>query len=228
LEDAADILSLIKTDDDVMEALYLRSFQAYILTGRGDAAQAAAMLPWMIEKGRESVGFLTGNALLAAAPAYVQLGETQNALTLLAECLETPATVLSNYELVPSVVRAALSVGEQQLATGLFTCITADSDARPPLVQHVVTSVRALIAEAHGEYAAAAEGFAGAAASWRTFEMPYEEGQALLGMGRCLARIGRRTEAAAALHGARGRFAELEARPALEETDSLLGTLPRA
>ena len=195
LEEAADTLSLIQTGDDVMGTLYLKSFQVYILTERGDAARAAAVLPWMIEKGRENVGFVRGNTLLAATLACAQLGETEEAVTLLAECLETPATVLSNYELVPSVVRAALSVGEQQLAAGFFACITTASDVRPPLVQHVVTSVRALIAEAHGEHAAAAEVFADAAARWRAFDMPYEEGHALLGQGRCLVRLGSTGEA---------------------------------
>ena len=146
---------------------------------------------------------------------------------MLAECLETPATVLSNYELVPSVVRAALSVGEQQLAAGFFACITTASDVRPPLVQHVVTSVRALIAEAHGEHAAAAEVFADAATRWRAFDMPYEEGHALLGQGRCLVRLGSTGEAKESLGEARTLFARLKARPALEETDSLLGSLPR-
>ena len=52
--------------------------------------------------------------------------------------------------------------------------------------------------------------------------MPYEEAHALLGRGRCLAAAGRRAEAEEPLAAARGIFARLGARPALEETDELL------
>ena len=229
LEEAADILSLIETDDDVADALYLMSFQAHILAERGDAARIARVLPWVVEKGREATSYIRGNVLLGAALAYAQIGEADSALRLLSECLDAPAAVLGNQELVPCAVRAALSAGDQRLAVGFLSCIAAGTPIPAlPLYQHVSTSVRALVAEAHGDDEAAAEGFADAAGRWRTFEMPYEEGQALLGMGRCLARLGRRAEAVEALDRARGLLARLKARPALEETDSLLSSVPRA
>ena len=227
LVDAADILSIVDADDDVAEALYLRSFQARILTERGDAARAAEMLPWLAEKGRENLSFLKGNALLAAGPAYVQLGERDQGVGLLDECLSAPAAVRSNNELVLGAVRSALSVGERSIAERFLACITTEPSARPPLVQHVIASLQALMAEAHGEYQAAGDAFAVAAARWRMFETPYEEGHALLGQGRCLVRLGRQAEAPRPLNQARDLFARLKARPALEETDSLLRSLPR-
>ena len=158
LLDAADILSIVDANEDVLEALYLRSFQARILTERGDAARAVGILPWLAEKGRESFSFFRGNALLAAGPAYVQLGEREQAVGLLNECLDTPTAVLCAHELVPAAVRSALSVGEPQIAERFLACITAESSARPPLVQHVIASVQALVAEACGEYASGGRG----------------------------------------------------------------------
>ena len=201
LEDAADILSLIETDDDVANALYVKSFQVHMLAERGDAAQAAGVLPWMVEKGRESTSYLRGNALLGAALAYAQIGEADTTLSLLAECLGTPAAVLCNQELVPCAVRAALSGETSSWLPISCTCIAAGT-AAPRTAAGTSTSLppcgrwsRRLTAT----YEAAAEGFADAAGQWRTFEMPYEEGQALLGQGRCLVRLGRQAEAVEAL-----------------------------
>jgi class 3 adenylate cyclase len=60
------------------------------------------------------------------------------------------------------------------------------------------------------------------AEGWREFGDPYEEGQALIGQGRCLAARGRAPEAAAPLAAAREIFARLGARPALAETDAVM------
>jgi hypothetical protein len=55
--------------------------------------------------------------------------------------------------------------------------------------------------------------------------VPYEEGHALLGQGRCLAALGRAPEAAAPLAAAREIFARLGAKPALAETDAVMRRL---
>jgi hypothetical protein len=86
--------------------------------------------------------------------------------------------------------------------------------------------LQGLLEERRGMVDAAAAHFAHAATRWHDFHMPYEEAHALLGRGRCLAAaLGKRGEAAASLAAAREIFARLEARPALAETDALLGAL---
>jgi len=95
-------------------------------------------------------------------------------------------------------------------------------DGPLPVQQNVMVSVHAALAEAHGELEAAAASFADAAQRWHDFGVPYEEGHALLGQGRCLVALGRAPEAAAPLAAAREIFARLKARPALEETDRWL------
>jgi hypothetical protein len=89
----------------------------------------------------------------------------------------------------------------------------------------VAATGRAIIADARGEHEAAAAGFADAAARWHDFGVPYEEAQALLGEGRCLMALGRAPEAAPVLQEARAIFARLGARPALAETEGLLGEM---
>ena len=64
-----------------------------------------------------------------------------------------------------------------------------------------------------------------AAAGWRDFCVPYEEGHALLGQGRCLVALGRAPEAAGPLAAAREIFARRGAKPALGDTDAVLAGL---
>jgi hypothetical protein len=64
--------------------------------------------------------------------------------------------------------------------------------------------------------------FADAAARWETFEVPWEQAQALLGQGRCLLMLARAAEAREPLRTARDIFSSLGARPALAEVDRLL------
>ena len=90
---------------------------------------------------------------------------------------------------------------------------------------HTGVTCRAPLAEARGEHETAAAGFADAAARWHGFGVPYEEGHALLGQGRCLVALGRAPEAAAPLAAAREIFARLGAKPALTETDAALAGL---
>ena len=89
-----------------------------------------------------------------------------------------------------------------------------------------MATVSALVAEARGKYAEAAPAFGTAASGWHDFDVPYEEGHALLGRGRCLVALGRASEAAAPLGAARDIFARLAAKPALAETDKLMQKVP--
>ena len=119
---------------------------------------------------------------------------------------------------LPEMLRCAEGCGPhgpmEQLAERIPTSLATQRFAR--------TYGGALLAEARGEHAAAAAGFADAAAGWHQFEVPYEEAQALLGEGRCLVALGRAPEAAPVLDLAREIFARLGAKPALEETAALL------
>ncbi len=82
--------------------------------------------------------------------------------------------------------------------------------------------MRAALAEAQGDLQAAAEGYEDAAERWQSFGVVPEQAFALLGQGRCLTRLGRRSEAGPILQQAGEIFQKLQAAPALAETDDLL------
>jgi hypothetical protein len=115
-------------------------------------------------------------------------------------------------------VRAAVALRQPELATRLVNGV----EPRTPLFEHALSACRAQLADAAGEHAEATQLYAEAAGRWRAFGNVPERAYALLGQGRCLAPQGN-VEAEAPLREARGLFASMGYKPALAETDALLG-----
>ena len=84
------------------------------------------------------------------------------------------------------MARTAVTLGRPDLAAGLMARI----DLATPFHQNLRCTVAAMVGEADGELNEAATGFADVAVRWHDFGIPYEEAQALLGQGRCLAALG--------------------------------------
>jgi hypothetical protein len=221
---AADLLPELQETESVWDMLHLRSLQALLHARRGDSAEDAAHVIWLVEKGRESeVGWARVYALVAASAVRLRCGESDAAVDLLAECFGLPRASISLLEVVPEAVRTAIGGGDDGLAARIVTQVDSLLAAsRLPLEQYVMASIDGLVRERRADHEAAAADFAAAAAGWHEFGMPYEEGHALLGQGRCLVALGHAPEAAAPLAAAREIFARLGARPALAETDALL------
>jgi len=95
-----------------------------------------------------------------------------------------------------------------------------------PLLEHGLVSCRAQLAEA-GDEAEAAILYAEAAGRWRGFGDVREYAHALLGQGRCLVAQDK-IEAEAPLREARELFASMGYKPALLETEALLGSADAA
>ncbi len=224
LRQAALLLPELEATEQVWNLLFLRSRQAMLLTSRGDPAEVASFVPWMVRKGRESeVGWVRALALLAGAAVHLQARESEAALCLLTDCFTPPRTTISILEVVPEAVRTALGCNGDRLAARIVQRLDSLLPAsRLPLGQHVMASIHGSLGERRAEYESAAADFAAAAAGWRGFGMPYEEGHARLGHGRCLLALGSAAEATAPLAAAREIFARLGAKPALAEVDRLL------
>jgi len=90
-----------------------------------------------------------------------------------------------------------------------------------PLQAHALSAARPQLAEAAGEHAQAAILYADAASRWQEFGNVPERAYALLGQGRCLAALGQ--PPAEPLRKARELFASMGYKPALAETEALLG-----
>jgi class 3 adenylate cyclase/tetratricopeptide (TPR) repeat protein len=219
---AADTLvRRIESTDDWMSLLVVRLAQGWVLTRRGEFAEAHRIAQWAVEQGRDSGDpqFLAA-ALPLAATARFGTGDAAGATAFLAELEQIPNVRLtpSYAPNLPEATRVAIAADDEGLATRLIDGF----EPVYPLDEHALTTVRALLAEQRGNLAGAADLFADAAERWAQFDMPWECAQALLGEGHCRLVLGRSAEASDRLRAARDTFTALNARPALTRTDALL------
>jgi tetratricopeptide (TPR) repeat protein len=223
LETAADLAPELERSEAGSDLVIVRTQVALLHTYRGEPLLAAPFLSWLEQRGVESeIPWISAYALLSSAPARYALGQVEAALGLLDDWERRPRPGSGpNYvAYLPAAVRTALAAGEDGLAERL----ASGAETTLPMQRNVLASLRALVGERRGEVQRAATLFAAAAAGWGAFTMPYEEAEALLGRGRCLVALGHRREAEEPLAAARGIFARLAARPALEATDRLLSS----
>ena len=118
----------------------------------------------------------------------------------------------------PSLVRAAISMGDRALAERLAVGI----DAIAPYPAHAAVATNASLIEMRGDLQGAAEAYGDAARRWAGFGVVSEQAFALLGQGRSLLGMGRSVEASSVLRESRAIFERLGAAPALAEADELL------
>ena len=119
--------------------------------------------------------------------------------------------------LLPEIVRCALAVSAHELAHRLVN----GTEPRAPLFEHTLRTTQALLTEASGDHASAADLYGDAARRWHEFENAPERAYALLGYGRCLLAL-KRPIAGATLREARDQFASIGYKLALTETDTLI------
>jgi class 3 adenylate cyclase/tetratricopeptide (TPR) repeat protein len=199
--------------------------RAEVLNGMGRNDEALELAERVCELVRQwdfGARDATGRSLLVLT--LVMAGRRQEAVQVLTELAAIASCAVNIQEFLPALMRCAVRCQEVGLAEQLL------HGQRPgvPLADHAIATGEALISEARGEHQTAAAGFADAGQRWHDFGVPYEEAQALLGQGRCLAALGRAREAAAQLAAAREIFTWLGAKPALAETDELLQQIATA
>ena len=109
LRQVALLLPELEATEQIWNLLFLRSLQAMLLTSRGDPAEAASFMPWVVRAGRENeVGWVRVFALLAGSAVHLQAGENEEALDLLTDCFTPPRAAISVVEVIPEAVRTAL------------------------------------------------------------------------------------------------------------------------
>ena len=212
------------------EAGVVRSVFAMLQVARGEALdtqEGEQLLTRLVAMGRpgEADHLLSATCAVLAAHLQTARGKTDEALTLLARCVDErhlgpwgAACEGYRFGIRAWAIRLALRVGDSPLAERLV----AQATTLTPADRLAATVAQSLVDEAHGELETAAAGFADAAAGWHDFGVLYEEAQALLGQGRCLVALGTTDEALGTLSRAREIFERLGARPALAETDELM------
>jgi class 3 adenylate cyclase/tetratricopeptide (TPR) repeat protein len=194
--------------------------EVHVLALRGSAAEAATLvaagLPaaWEVGDPQLTIPLLQAEALVQA-----RLGNQRRVTDALLEIeritAETTALIVS---FAADIVRLAVGTGDLDLAQRLL----AANPGMPGRSEHIVATGRALIAEAEGRFDDALEGFRDAAERWAGYGHVIEHGQALIGVGRCLIALGRRSEAVEPLREARQLFAGPGATVLVAEVDDLL------
>jgi tetratricopeptide (TPR) repeat protein len=115
-------------------------------------------------------------------------------------------------------------------ATALAESLLEGIEVAAARDRHGVETARAVLAEMQGRVEEALGLYVEVAERWTEFEFVLEQGQALLGAGRCLLALGRSAEAAPRLERARRLFGGLGAIPLAAEAAALLeqATAPRS
>jgi hypothetical protein len=197
-----------------------RSLQLRLLAERG-AHEHAPVTDQLLAAARESgepqscaIAFAAGARLLVAQ------GHARQANALLVELEQVAGIRADPYyaSLLPELVRSANALDQPELAARLVESV----EPVTPLVEHALAACQAQLVEASGEHAQAAALYAKAAERWREFGNVPERAYAVLGQGRCLAALAG-PEAAEPLREAQGLFASIGYKPALAETEALLG-----
>jgi tetratricopeptide (TPR) repeat protein len=161
------------------------------------------------------------SGLGSAAIVRAELGQHDVAAELLTEVVSSTGAMHDlNYAiLLAAMVRAALRIAQPALAERLAHGLVP----RYPYFDHALVAANAALTEHAGELRSAADAYADAAGRWERFGVVPEQAFALLGQGRCLVGLSRLAEAVPVLQQARTIFEPLEAAPALDEIDELLG-----
>jgi class 3 adenylate cyclase/tetratricopeptide (TPR) repeat protein len=208
-------------DEDALNLIAVRAARARILTLQGEASRGSDSLDWLESASREAAhSDFAVLGLGSASFARAGLGQDEAAAALLAEIVVTHGETVYNGAYLPTMVRTALGLGEQELAGRLVAGVYP----RYPYAEHALVAANAALTETRADLQAAAEAYADAADRWERFGVVPEQAFALLGQGRCLLELARPTEATPVLRHAREIFARLQAAPALAETDALLAS----
>jgi class 3 adenylate cyclase len=221
MERADALLAALKGTGSAQDPCEVRASQmaVHLAQGRhGTADKVESLITTTQAVGQVDVNVL-GFAVAAAARVAEAPGE---ACRLLAELERFPGVRGSSYyaRQLAGMIRTALGAGDAALAKELADGI----EPRNPLEQHALCAACAQLTENDGDAAGAAALYAEAADRWREFGNVHERAYALLGRGRCLVALAD-PAAEQALQEARELFTSMGYKPALAETDQLLGTI---
>jgi tetratricopeptide (TPR) repeat protein len=174
--------------DQAYEGVSLTARKAHILACRGAVAEAVALKDRFLPRGRD-IGDpqVTSNILPIAAFIEQAGGSLDAALALVEELeratLDGPACYRADP--LPMVARICRAADQPELAERFL----AGADAPAARYRHCLATAHAVLAETKGDLEVALGHYTAAATGWEEFGVVLEQGQALLGAGRCAARL---------------------------------------
>jgi tetratricopeptide (TPR) repeat protein len=203
--------------------MWARVAQAWVEARRGNLDRGIELVE-EVEAASQLMGYPEFRSTALAIRAWIasqrdDLGEALAVLDDYAKITVEAADVRAHF--IPIAARILVAAGEIDAAEALLP-----ADPGPPVARRrlSIETAEAVIAEARGDLADAADRYAAAANGWEAFGFVLERGQCLVGRGRCLLALGRRDEARATLGAARGVLEPLGTTSVLAEIDGLLAT----
>jgi class 3 adenylate cyclase/tetratricopeptide (TPR) repeat protein len=220
LQGAEQVVQWAGADGERYFALLAQSQCARVLVCRGEVTAAAALADRFLPVAREIADSQVLVTALAAA-ALVELARNgpTAAVALIEELEEVTRDRSGSYRAqhVCDAARVCVAGRVMDLAERLLQGVEV-SVRRHALS---VLTARAILGEARSDVELASKAFQEAADGWRDFGFLLEEGEARLGGGRILVRLGR-PEASDVLREARAIFTRLNAVPRVAETSQWL------
>jgi class 3 adenylate cyclase/tetratricopeptide (TPR) repeat protein len=196
-------------------------FTALVKYHRGDLGAARALEESFLSTFRE-VDDLEGLSpcLALAALIHAFSGDVARARSLIEEFhTKTERALHYRARYLPDVLRATVAIGDIGLGSKL---LVEERDVAYHRDHHALVTGRAIQSEATGRLDLALDLYSDAAKRWSEHGFLLEQGQALLGAGRCLIALGHEIQASPRLQEAQRIFAKLGAAPRLQETDGFL------
>jgi class 3 adenylate cyclase/tetratricopeptide (TPR) repeat protein len=201
--------------------VFALALQAFLWANLGRLDEASRLQERLLSLARK---FGDAQVILTSFPVAALMdflhGRSEAAVVLLEEGIDRSRAGVWVFAMT-TVFRLAAAAGRSDLAARV---IDLNEQEQPsPLAQNALLAGRAVLAEARGDLDEAIALYSEAERRWNEISYVLEHAQALLGHGRCLLALGRAQESAAVLRQAREAFAQLRAKPWLEEVDALLG-----
>jgi class 3 adenylate cyclase/tetratricopeptide (TPR) repeat protein len=219
---AEEVADWGRFDESEYAVVYALLSEAYLFLSRGDRERAQPLVAAFLDRARD-IGdpqLLLGALATAAVEAH-EAGRSAEAVALVVEA-ESQATERPSWDLppqLPDLVRVACANDALELAERL---VAGHSETVPELHRSCILVAQALLDEAAHRYEPAGEGFARAARGFEVLGNVFERAHAQLGAARCLAALGRASDADDMAAAALSTFRGLGAVPLAEQAEALL------
>ncbi len=202
------------------QALLALPYESHVLLCRGQVADAASLREAFLPRARESSDpQVLIPALATSALIDSSRGDFSAAVSLIEELEQaTRDRPLRRAHHLPDALRVCAAAG----ATDLGQTLLEQTNVSAARQLNAVHTARAVLAEAQGQREPSLRLYEEAADRWAKYGFVLEQGQALLGAGRCLLALEHSQRAAKSLQNAQQIFESLDARPLVTETELLL------
>jgi tetratricopeptide (TPR) repeat protein len=225
LEATGRVLAFVGSSTGQLRLVAL-PYMARVLVRRGKTAEAAVLVEEFVPLARDARDPQVLVPALAVAAFVEQARGDLAAAVAFVDEIEQSTREAGNYRafLVDELAAVCAEAGALDSIRRFVDSIRLTTGR----AGHALVGARAVLAEADGDPEAALALFEEAAKGWANYGNVFGRGLALVGSARCLVALGRRTDATPVLQQARDIFAGLDAAPALDEVDALLGDQPAA